>query len=49
MQAVLHFIGLRGGAGAQSEIGAYAEAITELIKPIVPVSIEAWETHANVF
>ena len=49
MQAVLHFISLRRGAGAQSEIGAYASAITELIKPIVPVSIEAWETHAGLF
>ncbi|MDH6057571.1 FAD-dependent thymidylate synthase [Umezakia ovalisporum] len=47
LQAVLHFIGLRRGAGAQSEIGAYAQAITSLIKPIVPVSIEAWETHHN--
>ncbi|MGK7952076.1 MAG: FAD-dependent thymidylate synthase [Xenococcaceae cyanobacterium] len=49
LQAVLHFISLRRGAGAQSEIGAYASAITELIKPIVPVSIEAWETHASLF
>ena len=49
LQAVLHFIGLRRGAGAQSEIGAYAKAITELIKPIVPVSIEAWETQAGMF
>ena len=42
LQALLHFIGLRRGAGAQSEIGAYAEAIVELIKPIVPVAMEAW-------
>jgi thymidylate synthase (FAD) len=45
LQAVLHFIALRQGAGAQSEIGAYAQAILTLIKPIVPVSIEAWETN----
>lgn len=49
LQAVLHFIGLRKGQGAQSEIGAYASAITELIKLIVPVSIEAWETHEEKF
>ncbi len=49
LQAVLHFISLRRGAGAQSEIGAYAQAITELIKSIVPVSIEAWETQAGMF
>ncbi len=45
LQAVLHFIDLRRGAGAQSEIGAYAQAILELIRPTVPISIEAWETH----
>ncbi|MDJ0689430.1 MAG: FAD-dependent thymidylate synthase [Xenococcaceae cyanobacterium MO_188.B32] len=49
LQAVLHFISLRRGAGAQSEIGAYARAITELIKPIVPVSIEAWEQQEGIF
>ena len=42
LQALLNFIDLRLGAGAQSEIGAYAQAIVELIKPIVPVSMEAW-------
>ncbi|MEM9271434.1 MAG: FAD-dependent thymidylate synthase [Cyanobacteria bacterium P01_F01_bin.143] len=42
LQALLHFISLRRGAGAQSEIGAYAQAITELIEPIVPVAIAAW-------
>lgn len=45
LQAVLHFIELRRGAGAQNEIGAYAQAILELIRPTVPISIEAWETH----
>lgn len=49
LQAVLHFIGLRRGAGAQSEIGAYAQAIQTLIKPIVPIAIEAWETCHNEF
>jgi thymidylate synthase (FAD) len=45
LQAVLHFIELRKGAGAQSEIGAYAQAILNLIRPIVPIAIEAWETY----
>ena len=45
LQALLNFIGLRLGAGAQSEIGAYASAIVELIEPIVPVSMEAWSKH----
>ena len=45
LQALLNFIGLRLGAGAQSEIGAYAQAIVELTEPIVPVSMEAWSKH----
>lgn len=45
LQAVLNFIELRIGEGAQSEISAYAQAIFELIEPIVPVSIEAWKNH----
>jgi thymidylate synthase (FAD) len=45
LQALLNFIGLRMGSGAQSEIGAYAQAIVELIQPIVPVSMEAWQSN----
>jgi thymidylate synthase (FAD) len=48
LQALLHFINLRRGAGAQSEIGAYAQAIVELITPIVPVAIAAWSFHEDV-
>jgi thymidylate synthase (FAD) len=48
LQALLNFIGLRMGAGAQSEIGAYAQAIVELIEPIVPISMEAWSNQAEV-
>jgi thymidylate synthase (FAD) len=44
LQSVLHFVGLRSGEGAQSEIGAYAEAISQLIAPIVPETIKAWES-----
>ncbi len=47
LQALLNFISLRLGTGAQSEIGSYAQAIIELIEPIVPVSMEAWSTHAG--
>lgn len=43
LQAALHFLELRRGAGAQNEIGAYAQAIAELIKPIVPAAMDAWE------
>lgn len=45
LQALLNFINLRLGDGAQSEIGAYAQAIVELIQPIVPVSMEAWSKY----
>lgn len=41
LQALLHFINLRRGSDAQSEIVAYAEAIVELIEPIVPVAIQS--------
>ncbi|MEP0915462.1 FAD-dependent thymidylate synthase [Leptolyngbya sp. DQ-M1] len=43
LQAVLHFIGLRKGEGAQQEIHFYADAISQLIQPIVPQTIGAWE------
>ncbi len=47
LQALFNFIDLRLGAGAQSEIGAYASAIVELIEPIVPVSMQAWQQKSN--
>ncbi|MGF1491987.1 MAG: FAD-dependent thymidylate synthase [Microcoleaceae cyanobacterium] len=43
LQALLHFIRLRLGSGAQNEIVAYAEEILHLINPIVPQCIEAWQ------
>jgi thymidylate synthase (FAD) len=49
LQSVLHFVGLRSGEGAQSEIGAYAEAIFQLIKPMVPETIKAWEACDTQF
>ncbi len=48
LQALLNFISLRMGAGAQSEIGAYAQAILELIEPIVPQAIAAWENNEKI-
>ncbi len=43
LHALLHFIGLRQGEGAQKEITAYAQAILALIEPIVPETIRAWQ------
>jgi len=40
---LLHFIKLRTHPHAQQEIRQYAEAMLQLIKPIVPVSVAAFE------
>lgn len=43
LQAILNFISLRDHQGSQKEIQVYAQAIKELLKDIVPVSMNAWE------
>lgn len=48
LQALLHFVGLRKGKGAQQEIGYYADAILLLIKDIVPETVRAWESLENM-
>lgn len=40
---LFHFLELRLAAEAQSEIREYANAMYELIKPIVPIAAEAWK------
>lgn len=42
---LFHFLTLRLHHHAQYEIRVYAEAILELIRPIVPVCVEAWEDN----
>lgn len=42
---LLHFLKLRLDKHAQYEIRVYAEAILELIRPIVPIIIEAFEDY----
>lgn len=42
---LLKFLTLRTHSHAQYEIRVYAEAMRELIRPIVPVCVEAWETN----
>jgi len=42
LQALLHFIGLRIGKGAQYEIALYAEALLKLAEPIAPEVFEAF-------
>ena len=41
---LLKFLTLRCHSHAQYEIRAYAEAMRELIRPVVPVSVSAWES-----
>jgi len=40
---LFHFLGLRTHSHAQFEIRVYALAILELIRPICPVAVTAWE------
>lgn len=42
LQALLNFIYLRQGKGAQSEISLYATAILRLLEPFVPKTVEYW-------
>lgn len=45
---LFHFITLRSHEHAQYEIRVYADAMLELIKPIVPVAVTAWiEKHSE--
>lgn len=43
---LLHFLDLRCDSHAQQEIRVYADAILELIRPLVPWTIEAWQDYS---
>jgi len=45
LNAALHFLTLRQGEGAQSEIVDYANIVGELIKEKFPITTSAWEEH----
>lgn len=45
LQALFHFISLRTGKGAQSEIAAYTEALFELGYPVAPEAFDALKTN----
>jgi len=49
LQALLHFISLRIGHGAQGEIVAYAKALLELGRPIAPEAFAAFEANNYSF
>jgi len=42
---LFHFLALRCDAHAQYEIRVFADAMRELIQPIVPLALEAWEDY----
>lgn len=45
LKNLLHFLALRADSHAQQEIRVYADAILNLIKPVVPVTVAAWEDY----
>lgn len=49
LQALFHFISLRVGKGAQSEIAAYAKALFELGSPVAPEAFEALKSNNYKF
>lgn len=42
---LLHFLTLRTDSHAQKEIRDYADAILEVIRPLFPYAVEAWEDY----
>jgi len=44
---LFHFLKLRCDPHAQYEIRAYADEIVELIKPLFPLCVEAWEDYSR--
>jgi thymidylate synthase (FAD) len=49
LQALLHYISLRIGHGAQGEIIAYAKALLELGRPVAPEAFAAFEANNYSF
>ena len=45
LKNLLHFLALRCDSHAQYETRVFADAMLELIKPIVPWTVEAWEDY----
>lgn len=45
LNAILHFISLRLGHGAQHEILEYAKVINDIVEELYPVTTKAWNEH----
>ena len=43
---LLHFLDLRCDSHAQQEIRVYADAVLELIRPLVPWTLDAWQDYS---
>jgi thymidylate synthase (FAD) len=43
LHTVFHFMSLRSDPHAQYEIRQYSDAMKELIRPIIPIALAAWE------
>lgn len=48
LQAILHFVQLRMGHGAQSEIKGYADAMVDILREKVPHTVAAWSAKHGV-
>lgn len=44
---LFHFLSLRCDGHAQYEIRVFADAMLDLIRPIVPIAVEAWEDYSD--
>ena len=49
LQALLHFIALRDKGDAQGEIQAYAQALSNLARPLFQEAFEAFDLHQSSF
>jgi thymidylate synthase (FAD) len=47
LEAALHFLDLRLGAGAQREIISYAKCLREIVNEIAPHTLAAWESRRD--
>jgi len=45
LRNIFHFLSLRLDSHAQMEIRVYAEAMLQIIRPLFPIAVEAWEDY----
>jgi thymidylate synthase (FAD) len=47
LRNLFHFLSLRRDAHAQYEIRVFADAMLQLIRPVAPIAVSAWEEQDN--